>query len=110
MTAGRVLPTPYKLFQSRELRLSQAEKRVKLVGGDLFPQHIALCEDSDLGTVTLNLVSDCMLVFTGLLLLVEGLEVFAALSFDRVVAARRVAVGMVLWLRVVGPRGQVRRL
>ena len=50
-----------------------------------------------------------MLVFTELLLLVEGLEVFVVFSFDRVVvvvgrrcrSARRVAVGMVLWLRVV---------
>ena len=59
--------------------------------------------------------SDCTFIFTMLLLLVEGLEVFAALSFDIVVApvlvvvvvtrdraARKVVVGVVLWLIVVG--------
>ena len=41
------------------------------------------CEGSELGTVTLILECDCMLVFTTLLLLVmEGLEVYAAHSFD----------------------------
>ena len=59
-----------------------------LIGGGSFPQHTALREDSELGTVTLILEGDCILMFTGLLLLVEGLKVIAALSFDRVVAAR----------------------
>ena len=70
----------------------------------------------DLGMVTLILESDCTFIFTVLLLLVEGLEVFAALSFDIVVtpvlvavvvvtryrAARKVTVGVVRWLIVVG--------
>ena len=82
---GRGLPTPYRLFQSHELRLSIAVQRAKLVGGVSFPQHIALCEGSGASTVSLILESDCMLVFTGLLLLVEGPEVFTPLSFSRVV-------------------------
>ena len=69
-----------------------------MVGGASFPLHTTLCEDSKLGTVTLILESDCLLVFTVLPLLVEGLEIFAAFSFDRVV-----------WL-TVGPRGRVRRI
>jgi len=63
---------------------------------------------------TLILESNCTFVFTALLLLVEGHEVFVVLSFDIVVvlvvivvvvtrcrAARKVAVKMVLWLMVV---------
>ncbi len=78
-------------------------------------KRLALCEGSELGAVTLILESNCMLVFTLLLVLVEGLEVFAALSFDIVIAlvvvvvvitryraAMKVAVGVVLWLIVVG--------
>ena len=76
---------------------------------------LALCEDSELGTVTLILESDCMFVFTVLLVLLEGFEVFVALSFDIVITlvlvvivltrkrvAKKIAVGAVLWLIVVG--------
>jgi len=55
--------------------------------------------------VTLILECDCTFIFTVLLLLVEGLEVPAALNFNIVVvnrcrAVRRIAT--VLWLTVVG--------
>jgi len=86
------------------------------VRGPSFSQHFTLCKGSELGTVTLILESDCTLIFTVLLLLVESLEVSTALSFNIVVVlveflvvvvnryrtARRVAIGIVLWLTVVG--------
>ena len=100
---GRGLPTPYRLFQSHELRISTAVQRAKLVGGALSPEHIASCEDSELGTETLIPESNCMLVFMGLLLLVEGPRHPWHLVSRVVVVAD---VGrLVLWLRVVGPRG-----
>ena len=76
------LPTPYRFFQSRELRLSIAVPKGE-VGS--FPQYIALCEDSKLGMASLILDNDCVFVFTELLLPVEGPEVFVGLSFERVV-------------------------
>lgn len=76
--------------------------------GDSFPQHTALREDSELGTVTLILEGDCILTFMGLLLLVEGLKVFATLSFDSTESSRR--GWMVLRQTVVGPRGRIRRI
>ena len=49
-------------------------------------QNLALCVGRELGAVTLILESDCTFIFTVLLLLMEGLEVFVALSFDIAVA------------------------
>lgn len=46
----------------------------------------------ELGTVTLILKSDCTFVFTVLVLPVEGIEVSAALSFDRVVMLMLIVV------------------
>lgn len=80
-----------------------------------FSQRFALCKCSELRTMALALKSDCTLVFTLVVLVVEGLEVFAALGLDIVAvlvlivavvvqggeAARRIAMEMVLWL-VIG--------
>ena len=113
---GRRPLTPYRLIQSRNLGFIIAVQRMSLVWGPSFSHRLALCEGSELGTMTLILESDRTLVFTVLLLLlVEGFEIFAALSFDIVVefdfvvvvvtrcrAARSVIIGIVLWLTVVG--------
>jgi len=120
MTAGlwlrlwRELPTPHRLVQSRNPGLFIAVQWVSLVRGASFSQRLTLCEGSELGTVTLILESEYTLIFTVLLLLVEGLDVSAALSFNIVVVLveylvvvvnrcmRRVAIGIVLWPTVVG--------
>ena len=120
MTAGlwlrlwREPPTPHRLVQSRNLGLFMAVQRVRSVRGASFSQRRTPCEGSELGTVTLILKSECMLIFTVLLLLVEGLNVSAALSFNIAVVLveylvvvvnrcmRRVAIGIVLWPTVVG--------
>ena len=57
-----------------------------MVRGMSISQNLALCVGRELGTVTLILESDCTFIFTVLMLLMEGLEVFAALRFDIAVA------------------------
>ena len=54
-----------------------------------YSQGPTLCEGSELSTVTLILGSDCTLIFTVLLLLVEGFKVFVALRFDVVYPRNR---------------------
>ena len=116
LTLGRGPPTPYRLVKSGNLGVFIAVQRARLVRGMSISKCLALCEGSELGTVTLILESDCMFVFTVLLVLVEGLEVLVALNFDIVIAlvlvvivvirnraARKIARGVVLWLIVVGP-------
>jgi len=73
-----------------------AVQRAGLIGGAPFSRRL---EGRDLRTVVLVLKIECMLVFMLLLLLVEGLEVFAALVFDVVVVPR--GIGMIHWLTVV---------
>ena len=70
-----------------------AVQRARLLRGTPIFQHLALCVERELGTVTPILESDCTFLFTVFMLLVEGLEVFAALSFDTVVMLVLVVVG-----------------
>ena len=69
--------------------------------GASISQRLALPEGCELRTVAPVLESECTLVFTFLLLLVEGLEVFAALGFDGVIVVLR-GRGMIHWLTVGG--------
>jgi len=69
--------------------LFMAVQKAGLVGGAPFSQRL---EGRDLRTVAQVLKSECMLVFTLLLLLVEGLEGFAALGFDVVVMLVLIAI------------------
>ena len=79
------LLTPYRLVQQLKHRHAHSRTKGEVGRGSVDFSTPRALRGQRAGHGTPILDSDCTFIFTVLLLLVEGLEVFAALSFDTVV-------------------------